>query len=157
MKKDLQNIISGIGLGYLKFGITREQVKSFLGEPDEVEKSDLDDESLSETWHYDDLELSMSFDQEEDWKLVAISVSSDFYEFEGLKLIGMTKDEFLSVLEEKGIKDIELEDSITEDKVLLEHYFSDAKAMSFWVEDGVVADVQWTIAFIDEDTVDWPQ
>ena len=157
MKKELQNIISGIGLGHIKFGISREQIEVLLGEPDEVEETDLGEESLSETWHYDELEVSMSFDQDEDWKLVAISVSSDFYEFEGLKLIGLTTTDFLAQLQEIGVEDVELEDSMTEDKVLFEHYYSEDKAMSFWLEDGVVADVQWTIVFVDENTIDWPQ
>lgn len=156
MKKGIQNIISGVGLGDLKFGLSKAQVEAIMGEPEEVETSDAEDEAKSETWHYDKQYLSMSFDEEEDWKLVAISVSSDFYEFEGEKLIGLKKSDLLSKLSEIGVEDLVLEDTITEGDVLLESYFSDEKSMSFWLEDGAVADVQWTILFIDEDTIDWP-
>ena len=44
MKIELKKIIPGYGLGILKFGLLREQVKDILGEPD-----DLDSYSYSES------------------------------------------------------------------------------------------------------------
>ena len=57
----LKNITPGIGLGVLRFGMTREQIKQLLGAPDEI----VNEEADSETWHYDELDLSLNFDQEE--------------------------------------------------------------------------------------------
>ena len=68
MKKELKDIKPGIGLGNLKFGMSRAEVKLMLGEPTFVDKyshSD-SDEDLTESWEYEELELSMSFDEDED-------------------------------------------------------------------------------------------
>ena len=68
MKKALKDIKPGFGLGNLKFGMTRAEVKLMLGEPSFIDKyshSESEDD-LTESWEYDELELSISFDEEED-------------------------------------------------------------------------------------------
>ena len=54
MLKELVEIKPGIGLGFLKFGMSREQVKELLGEPTFIDKyshsDDLNDET--ESWEY---------------------------------------------------------------------------------------------------------
>ena len=97
---DLKEIKSGVGLGNIKFGMTRSQVKVILGEPSEIEKFSYSetDEDLTESWHYDELDLSAGFDEDVDWRLVTLAVSSPDYEFMGKKLIGLDSDELLSAL-----------------------------------------------------------
>lgn len=158
MKAELKKIISGYGLGELKFGSTRDEVKALLGEPDAVEcESNSDDEDdVTESWHYDSLELSMSFDQEEDWRLVTFAVTSDFYTFEDESFIGMSKSDLESSMEKLDVEDLDVE--INEDKTAThELYFSEELALNFWVEDDKVTEVQWSLLFIDEDTIDWPE
>ena len=159
MKNELQKIISGVGLGELKFGATREQVKALLGEPDAVEQiSNSDsDEDRSESWHFDALELSMSFDEEEDWRLVTLAVTSDFYELEGIKLIGLSRADFITTLEKMDVDDLELEDDDDEEEAVHELYSSDDLGLNFWVEDNKVTEVQLSLLFIDEETIDWPE
>jgi len=100
MKKQLKEIKPGYGLGVLKFGMSRAEVKLMLGEPSFVDKySNSDSENdLTESWEYDSLELSLSFDEEEQWKLTMISVSSNFYELEEKSLIGKSEVETLKEL-----------------------------------------------------------
>ena len=69
MKENLKEIRIGKGLGTLTFGNTRQQVKAMLGEPTDIEKyslSDTDDDS-TESWHNDELDISLYFDEENDW------------------------------------------------------------------------------------------
>ena len=159
MKKEFQKIISGVGLGELKFGSTRAQVKAILGDPDAVEKSSYSDsdEDQTESWHYDALELSMSFDADEEWRLVTLAVTSDFYEFEGVKLIGLSRAEFISTLEKMDVDDLELEDNDGDDAPVHELYSSDELGLNFWVEDDKLTEVQLSLLFIDEETIDWPE
>ena len=54
------------GLGEIKFGFSRNQIKEIVGEPSEVDafKYDEDeDDELTEAWHYDEKELSFSFEE----------------------------------------------------------------------------------------------
>src|SRR5680860_1281117 len=101
MKKALKEIKPGYGLGSLKFGMTREEVQSLLGKPSFIDKYShtVSKKDLTESWQYDELLLSLSFDEDEDWKLIMISVNDDFYEFEGKSLIGLNQDELIEQLD----------------------------------------------------------
>ena len=75
----MKEIIIGQGLGPVKFGMTRDQVEALLGAPDEVEENvDIDEDldEAAEAWHYDELEMSASFDMEDDWRLGMMAIST---------------------------------------------------------------------------------
>ena len=80
MLKELKEIKPGVGLGFLKFGMSRDQVKELLGEPALIDKYSHSDAANdgTESWEYDELFLSISFDEAENWKLMMFSVSSGF-------------------------------------------------------------------------------
>ncbi|MFA5298751.1 MAG: hypothetical protein WC389_11155 [Lutibacter sp.] len=159
MKKALKEIKLGYGLGSLKFGMTRDEVKAMLGKPSFIDKyshSDTEND-LTESWQYDDLLLSLSFDEEEDWKLIMISVSDDFYELEGKSLIGLPQEELLEQLEEIDLGEWYIEDCSeddTEDQNVIE---SEEKSINLWINDGILDEIQWTPFFIDDDTIKWPE
>ncbi len=159
MKKALKDIKPGFGLGNLKFGMTKAEVKLMLGEPsfiDEYSHTD-SDEDLTESWEYDELELSISFDEEEGWKLIMISVNSDFYELEGVSLIGLGEKELLRKLEAINLGKLNLEDSSEYDGQDQKVIEIDDKSINFWLKDGVLDEIQWSPLFLDDDTIVWPK
>ena len=159
MKKALKEIKYGYGLGNLKFGMTKYEVKLMLGEPsyiDEYSHSDSDND-LTESWQYDELELSISFDEEEDWKLTMMSVNSNFYEFEGKSLIGKSEKDILADLASLNIEDTYLEDVSERDGENHKVIEIDDKSINFWFIDGVLDEIQWSPLFIDDDTIKWPE
>ena len=159
MKKALKEIKYGYGLGNLKFGMTKYEVKLMLGEPsyiDEYSHSDSDND-LTESWQYDELELSISFDEEEDWKLTMMSVNSNFYEFEGKSLIGKFEKDILADLVSLNIEDTYLEDVSERDGENHKVIEIDDKSINFWFIDGVLDEIQWSPLFIDDDTIKWPE
>ena len=79
MKDSLKEILPGIGLGDIRFGMLSNNVFSILGSPNEIEiycYFELPN-AKSENWHYEDDELSIGFNEEEGWKLDTISINSD--------------------------------------------------------------------------------
>jgi hypothetical protein len=156
---ELKEIKSGIGLGDLKFGMTRNQVKKVLGDPDEIEKFSYtdSDEDLTESWHYDKLELSLGFDEDVDWKLVTMAVSSGDYLFMNKKLIGLSREKLLETLSELGLKNLYIEDCSDEDGPGDELICSEKIGINFWMEDGKLSEVQWGPEYIDEETIRWPE
>lgn len=159
MKKALKEIKYGYGLGNLKFGMTKYEVKLMLGEPsyiDEYSHSDSDND-LTESWQYDELELSISFDEEEGWKLTMMSVNSNFYEFEGKSLIGKSEKDILADLASLNIEDTYLEDVSERDGENHKVIEIDDKSINFWFIDGVLDEIQWSPLFIDDDTIKWPE
>ena len=159
MKKALKEIKPGFGLGNLKFGMTRDEVKLMLGEPSFIDKyshSDSDSD-LTEAWEYDELELSLSFDEEEDWKLLLISVNSDFYELENVSLIGLKENELLKKIGAINLGKLKLEESSEYDGQDQKVIEIDEKSINFWLNDGVLDEIQWSPLFIDDDTIKWPE
>ena len=159
MKKGLKDIKPGYGLGSLKFGMTRDEVKLLLGKPSFIDKYSYSDsdEDLTESWEYEELLLSLSFDEEEDWKLLLISVNSDFYELERISLIGLGENELLKKLETINLGKLNLEDSSEYDGQNQKVIEIDEKSINFWINDGVLDEIQWSPFFIDDDTIKWPE
>ena len=159
MKKALKEIKPGYGLGNLKFGMIRAEVKLMLGEPSFIDKYSHSDsaDDLTESWEYDDLGLSISFDEEENWKLIMISITSDFYELNGVSLIGLKEKELLMKLEAMNLGELDLEDCSdlgSDEQKVIE---VEEKSINFWLIDDILDEIQWSPFFIDDDTIDWPK
>ena len=146
----MKNIYKGVGLGNLKFGIYTTDVEEELGNPSEAEKN----EDEGENWHYDDYDMSMSFDS--DSRLVTIAVSDESYLLEGISLIG--KDiEFV----EEQVKGMRLGESFHEETSEEEEggisvLGFEESSINLWIEDGVLTEIQFWPMFKNEDTIVWP-
>jgi hypothetical protein len=154
MEKSLKEILAGQGIGDILFGITRDELLEKMGEPDEREAQNEEAEGIaSETWHYDDLELSFSFDEADEWRLVAISGTSEELSFRGKCLIGMPMDEVLPILEKLELGDADHQVIEEFDSELM---FFEEDAVMFWFDNKVLTEIQWTV-FADDESALWPE
>lgn len=153
IREDMKDILPGEGLGKIRFGMSREELETLMGEPDEVEQYSYSDteESLTEAWHYDLQNISVSFDQEYEWKLVTISVSGVEYQFMGKQLIGLQKHQLTEILKSLGIENLTFEDCSTEEDP--EHHLlaAEEEGVNFWLDKGVLVEIQWSPLFIEEE------
>jgi len=156
--KAIIDIKSGVGLGDLKFGFTRENIKDILGEPDEVEQYSLsgDDDDQTESWHYDELELALSFIKVDEWRLVSLTTSSEESLFLGAEMIGLAQKDLKTELKKLGVNDLETEDCSSAESPNLKLIFSMNEGINFWLEEGVLTDVEWGVKHNDEEEIDWP-
>ena len=159
MKEVLKEIKLGFGLGNLKFGMSRTEVKLILGEPSFIDKYSYSDsnEDLTEAWEYDELKLSLSFDEDEDWKLIMISVNSNFYQLNRESLIGLEREKLIQALKNLNLDELNLEDCSEDDSENQKVIEIDDLSINFWINDGVLDEIQWSPFFIDDDTIKWPQ
>ncbi len=160
MKEELKEIKPTEGLGQLRFGMTRDEVRELLGEPNEIDTysfSGKDDEDLSESWHYDDLDLSMSFDQDDDWRLITLAVSSSYYQIKGRALVNLMRDDLVDALHELGIDNLETDDEEVLEMPNHQLMASENLFMNFWLEDNRLKEIQWSPVFSDDDHIEWPQ
>ncbi|MGB3466724.1 MAG: hypothetical protein WBA74_15700 [Cyclobacteriaceae bacterium] len=156
---EIKNIVPGEGLGIIKFGMTKDQLKLILGNADETETDytdGIEDEDI-ETWHYDELDLSVQFSESTNYRLISIATGADYAEFEGATLIGKDRDFLVDHLEKAGVEDIleeEIEDESGEKVKIL---VSDELGLNFWMEDGAVSEIQWIpMLEDDEENICWP-
>ncbi len=151
MKENINPIKPGHGLGTILFGMTIAQVEEILGKPDEVDKGEFDvpnedEEIFMQTWHYDEAELSMEFELiEGQFRLVILSVTGEQYIYKDQKLIGKTLKELKPLIEDLYL---DKDDSDGDEVVVL---FSDLLNISFWFEDDVLNEVQWSQVLADVD------
>lgn len=159
MKENLKEIKLGIGLGVLHFGLTQDGVRELLGEPDEIELDEIetdDEESQSVSWHYDELDISLGFEIEYQWRLSTISVTDDFYQLAGEALIGLEEKSLMKKLSSLKIDDlvaIDQEDLDEEQELLI----SEKSSLFFWLEAGQLLEIQFSPIFDENDQPVWPQ
>lgn len=156
---EIKEIIPGKGLGIIKFGMTRDQLKLILGNPDDIE-SDLTDgieDEDTETWHYDAMDLSVQFSESTDFRLVSLATSAEYAELNGESIIGMSEDNLKKHLENHGFDDLMEEQIEDEDSEQYHIIMSDEKGLNFWMEEGEVTEVQWIPLLKDEETIAWPE
>lgn len=142
----MKNIEIGIGIGELKFGMSPESVVKILGEPDEKNREEYSKEDpsfFSEEWHYDDLEMSMSFDMLEKMELSTISVSSSEFTIGGKALIGESRP-----IVEQAMKELEINSKWEEFKEVEENsdlLTNEDEGLSLWFENGVLREISWEV------------
>ena len=152
MAKDIRTIKLDEGLGDVKFGADRASVKLILGTPDEVDlqENSEEEEDKTETFHYDDLEISLSFDEIDDWMLTSIATSSTEAVLGGKHLIGLRKEDFLKEAEGMDLGDKHEED-VSEDMGENSWLISfEESGINFWFEDEVLSEIQWTKIWDEE-------
>lgn len=155
MNKDIK---IGVGLGDIKFGFTKEELVKLIGEPTEKDTynaSGEEDGYLTESWHYDDKEFSVSFDEEDNWRLTTIAVSSSDYTLNGKSVIGLSIDDALDQLNDEDLGDNELED-LSDDVVSQKLISFIDSSLNLWFEDDELSEIQLGVLWVDEDTPKWP-
>jgi hypothetical protein len=157
MEKQHTDILPGRGLGKLVFGTSREEVIKLLGEPSEKESYSLSDigDDETEAWHYDELDLSLSFDEENDWKLSSIAVSSPDYTLDGKSIIGKTKQEVMDAMAGKNWGTPEEDEEVKAENSGNTLMHVDDASMSLWFENDTLSELQIG-PFFKNDGILWP-
>lgn len=94
---DSIDIIPGKGIGDIVFGITQEEVKNILGEPEKVERHYSKNRNNFDSirWHYPNKGLKLSFEEKYEFKLSSIATSSNDVMISGINIAGKTRDEII--------------------------------------------------------------
>ncbi|MGQ1783569.1 MULTISPECIES: outer membrane protein assembly factor BamE domain-containing protein [unclassified Saccharicrinis] len=156
----MKDILIGKGFDEIRFGMTRQQVKEILGEPDEIDAYSSSEEAddNTEAYHYDELELSVSFDEMDDWRLGSIAVSSPDAVLEGLKLVGITDDDLLAKLSAIDLGDYDREDVSSPESPDHEVVTFYEASINFWIENGAVTEIQFGPLWDDDnEAYIWPE
>lgn len=153
----VKEILIGLGVGIIRFGMLKEDVKEILGKPDSIDFEEPTEEKLAtETWEYFKLGLSLTFDEEENWKLETITISSDFYTLFDEVLIGKTKARITAFIEEMQLGKIAYEDYSSDDYSKHELIDVDEINLFFWFDDEKLTEIQMGVLWENEETPIWP-
>ncbi|TGM00146.1 hypothetical protein EHQ76_12740 [Leptospira barantonii] len=158
------NIEIGKGLNGLYFGMSKEEVKSKLGEPDEIYDYDYEG-SISTGFEYFAAESEYEFDKDEGDKLYSITISNPSILLFGKPIIGESIESIRELLSKNGIDDFEEDDEEhdhedhdhdDEDHVHGITAFSDKLNAIFQFEENELIFFGFSPLFKD-DAIDWPK
>ncbi|WP_196895957.1 hypothetical protein [Aureivirga marina] len=154
----IRDIVVGQGVGIIKFGFLKNEIKLLLGEPShkELEEHSEDGGDATETWDYDEIGISFTFDEEEDWKLETITVYSDFFQIQGRTFIGKSKEEVAKLIAQLELGEVEYEDFSSEELPNHELFDVDESNMFFWFTNDELTEIQLGVQWQDEEIPIWP-
>jgi hypothetical protein len=124
----------GIGVGPLVLGVEMDDVIAEIGEPETAQTEVDPDGSTDDVWIYETSGLILTFSDDYDWRLGAITVEDPSISFNGHRWIGLSEDEFLALWRNEGLGDIALDDDFEESE--MRAYASDDLSLCFWFVDG---------------------
>ena len=145
----------GEGIGELRFGSSRDEVRAVLGEPDSYFNG-LDETDAAETWSYESLAISANFASENDYRLGILTVSEERYQLGGKSLIGERKSTVLDILKGFNLGSSEQEWIRTEDKPTRELVSFDRVSLNLWFNEGRLEAIQWSPFWKGDEEI-WPK
>ncbi|MCR5888101.1 hypothetical protein LRS06_10010 [Hymenobacter sp. J193] len=95
-------IVLGQGMGPLKFGASQDQVRTLMGEPEEIEESEDEDEFEHQAWNYLDEGYSLYFDREDDYRLSCIETDHPGMRLYGESIHGRSVEQIEDLMSQHG-------------------------------------------------------
>lgn len=132
-------IIPFVGFNDIKFGYSKDEVKKIIGTPDTTESVQFPDGSSTDSWMYNNLEIELNFDSDEEYRLSRITFYSPTAVLEGVCVIGKSEEELVKCFPKVYLDETNLNSG--------GNYEYLEKDISFWVVDGVVANFTLFVQF----------
>lgn len=147
-------ILPGIGIGKLRFGMWRSDVEKLLGPPDGSRAFDYQESGshIDELWTYETYGLELMFDESCDYRLASIKASHPQTTLGGTKLFGLDVEEALGRMFDLGYEATEKK-SFPESKLQI---CFDKQQIDLWFQGGFLETVEWGHLWLDNQTPRWP-
>ena len=139
------------GLNELKFGLTMDEVKKLLGNPDDKENIK-EDEIDTEIWYYLEDGITVFFGEEENWRCICLETDNECAEILGKKIIDLKASELADLFSKNGYNDFETEEEAWGEKRIS---IEDA-VVDFYIENEEILAVNWGVDYDDDGNPLWP-
>ncbi len=147
----------GVGFSKVKFGMSEKEVIELLGQPEETEEMRFEDGGMANIYYYDELGLSLSFESEEDFRLMEVSFEDEDFTVKNLLHVGVSKIALPEIFKKLDLSKPELEDLTSEGFPGKELYTFEDENMNVWLDDEEVSSIQIGPLWTDDDTISWPK
>ncbi len=148
-------ITLGTGMGLLRFGATMDEVRTLVGEPEEIEESEDEDEFEHQEWVYHEEEylVSLYFDREDDFRLSCIETDNPNMRLFGEAVHGQPLEMVKALMHRNGLADAEVE-NMDGGEVRLSY---EQSMIDLYFDEGVLQFVNFGVFINDELEVQWPK
>lgn len=128
--------------GDLPFGASEQETESVLGIPEEKEKLEAIDGSVSVIWHYWSKGFTVFFDRQENGRFCCAEVDSSVrLNMWGQNLFSLNENEIKSLFKENGFNELDEEQHEWGEKRIS---FDDAMA-DFYFENGILVSINFGV------------
>ena len=152
-------ILPGIGIGLIKYGIDEQALISILGQPNHIDEREYTQGTgdwYRDLW-YSSKHLEFTFNKEDDFRLSLITVTGSGYSLLGRVLFGLPLEQVRELIVNATQEEATFQDysySPDETHHCLDH---DGLGILFWFDADQLSEMQCGYLFeSDNETVVWP-
>lgn len=131
------------GFGALEFGSTPKQIVAQLGEPDDKEEIKDEDMGDSMIYHYDDMELSLFFEVDEEPVLTQFETENRGITLFGKKLFDLNEAEIIKLMNDHDYDDMDTEMMEDEEYENEKRVSFDDALIDFYFDEGALTAISW--------------
>ena len=143
-------ILPRTGIGAIRFGQSRSEIRDLLGDPGEVDASGVPGR---ETWEYEDLDLDVSFDDDADWRVTSLCAQHPRFTLRGTSVVGRPLEAVLRLVPMLKLGRCERDDDSPFGPTLEFPEFD----VTVVFRDGIADFIDWYVPIDDRDEYVWPR
>ncbi len=139
------------GLNELKFGITMNEVKKILGNPDDIENIN-ESEEPTEVWYYWEDGITLFFEENENKRCVCMETDNEETLLFGEKISALKEKDIQDLFKKNNFKNFETEvEAWGERRISI-----DDAVMDIYFDKGELTSVNWGVDYDDDGNPLWP-
>lgn len=150
-------IILGRGIGGILLGMPKRELAELLGAADEIEHPDDPGRENWETWSYNSINCSFSFDPGHEDRLSEISVENGYFHIGKKIRVGLKKDELLVLGAEFKFGHCIIEDKKDDEFPTREQVSYHQAGLNLWLDDGIISAILVSPLRTEENVLIWPE
>ena len=150
-------IVLGRGIGGILFGIPKKEVAEILGAPDEIEHPEDPERDDWETYSYNSINCSFSFDPHHQDRLVEIVVENGYFHIGRKIRVGVRKEDLLRFGVELKFGTCVIEDVRSEEFPSHELFSYHQVGLHLWLDNGIISAIQISPFSSQENLLIWPE
>jgi hypothetical protein len=150
-------IVLGRGIGEILFGIPKQEVAEILGAPDEIENPEDPEKADWETYVYNSIKCSFSFNPDLDEKLVEIVVENGYFHIGRKIRVGVSRKDLLDFGVELNLGKYVIQDMSSMEFPFHELISYKQAGLHLWLDDEVISAIQISPLLNEEGLIIWPE
>ena len=139
------------GLNELQFGLTMDEVKKIMGNPDDMETLD-DPEEKTEVWYYWEDGITVFFEMHGIYKCVCLETDNPDSVLLGSKISDLKEGDIKELFEKNKYTEFETEDEEWGEKRIS----IDDAVVDIYFDKGAIVSVNWGVDYDEEEEPIWP-
>ena len=147
----------GRGIGNILLGMQKKELADVLGVPDDIEIPENPEKTDWETYVYNSINCSFSFDPGNEHRLAEIVVENGYFHIGRKIRVGVTKEELLRFGSELKFGKVIIEDAVDEAYSSLESVLYEQAGLHLWLEDGRITAIQIKPLLDEKGLQIWPE